>query len=259
MNLQVQDLSFSIGETAILNNITLEVQDGEFVGLAGSNGCGKSTLLKHIYRTYRPDRRTVFLDKTDTLDLSNKQLARSLAVMAQETTVEFDLTVFDMVLHGRYAHKKFLEGTSAADKALCRHCLHEVGLDGYEYRNYLSLSGGEKQRVLLARVLMQESEVVVLDEPTNHLDIRYQYQIIEILKRQNITVFASIHDLNLAALYCDRLLLMKDGAIVAAGRPEQVLTPETIWCCFHIHAQVSKNPLTKKLQICYLPSWVTLH
>ena len=171
MSLAVKNLDYEIGNERILDQISLEIKEGEFVGLVGPNGCGKSTLLKHIYRTYKPKGQTVFLDGKDIMDLSAKKLAGELAVMAQENQLEFDFTVRDMVMFGRYAHKKFLEGDTAKDRELCEKCLREVGLSGYEIRSYLSLSGGEKQRVLLARVLMQESRYIVLDEPTNHLDV----------------------------------------------------------------------------------------
>ena len=176
--------------------------------------------------------------------------------MAQENQLEFDFTVRDMVMFGRYAHKKFLEGDTAKDRELCEQCLREVGLTGYENRSYLSLSGGEKQRVLLARVLMQESRYIVLDEPTNHLDVSYQYQIMDILRGQNVTVFSSIHDLNLAALYCDRILFLYQGKIVDSGTPKAVLTQENIRKYFGIEAQITKNDVTGKVQIYYLAGWV---
>ena len=256
MSLAVKNLDYEIGNERILDQISLEIKEGEFVGLVGPNGCGKSTLLKHIYRTYKPKGQTVFLDGKDIMDLSAKKLAGELAVMAQENQLEFDFTVRDMVMFGRYAHKKFLEGDTAKDRELCEKCLREVGLSGYEIRSYLSLSGGEKQRVLLARVLMQESRYIVLDEPTNHLDVSYQYQIMDILKKQNVTLFSSIHDLNLASLYCDKIIFLYQGKIVDYGTPEEVLTKENIRKYFGIEAQVTRNAATGKMQIYYLPGWV---
>lgn len=253
MSLEVKALSYHINGTDILEEVSLNVQEGEFVGLIGPNGCGKSTLLKHIYRTLKPKRNIVFMDDTDILQFSARQAAKKMAVMAQENPVEFDFQVRDMVMFGRYAHKKLFQGDSNEDKEKCKECLREVGLSGYEYRSYLSLSGGEKQRVLLARVLMQESKYVILDEPTNHLDISYQYQIMDILKNQRVTAFTSIHDLNLASLYCDRLIFMYHGKIVVYGTPEAVLTCENIKSYFQISAQITKNTSTGKLQIYYLP------
>ena len=128
MSLAVKNLDYEIGNERILDQISLEIKEGEFVGLVGPNGCGKSTLLKHIYRTYKPKGQTVFLDGKDIMDLSAKKLAGELAVMAQENQLEFDFTVRDMVMFGRYAHKKFLEGDTAKDRELCEKCLREVGL-----------------------------------------------------------------------------------------------------------------------------------
>ena len=256
MSLQVKNLDHKVGDKCILDKISLEVHDGEFVGLVGPNGCGKSTLLKNIYRTYRPQHDAIFIQGRDVLEYSSKKLAREMAVMAQENQVEFDFEVQDMVMFGSYSKKKFLEKHSAQDKALCEKHLREVGLEGYEHRSYLSLSGGEKQRVLLARVLMQDSPLIVLDEPTNHLDVNYQYQIMDILKEQDVTVFTSVHDLNLAALYCDKVIFMYSGHVVDYGTPEEVINEKNLRDYFGVEAQITVNEATGKKQIYYLPGWV---
>ena len=253
MHLKVSELNYCVDGVQLLKRIGMEVRDGEFVGLIGPNGCGKSTLLKHIYRVYRPRRNAVLLDGNDVLSFSSKGLARQMSVMAQENSMEFDFRVSEMVLFGRYSHHKLLEGNSATDRRLCSDCLKEVGLEGYEERSFQSLSGGEKQRVLLARTLMQQSPLIVLDEPMNHLDVSHQYRIMDVLRRRNATVFSSIHDLNLAALYCDRLILMLGGEIVATGTPEELITPQYIRQCFGIEALVNVNSVTGKLQVYYLP------
>lgn len=259
MSLTVKGLDYQIGNDRILEKISLEIKENEFVGLVGPNGCGKSTLLKHIYRTYKPKGKTIFLDGKDIMEFTAKKLAGELAVMAQENQMEFDFPVGDMVMFGRYAHKKFLEGDTAQDRRLCEECLRQVGLTGYEKRSYLSLSGGEKQRVLLARVLMQQSRYIILDEPTNHLDVSYQYQIMDILWEQKVTVFSSIHDLNLAAIYCDRIIFLYQGEIVDCGTPEQVLTRDNIRNYFGIEAQITRNEITGKIQIYYLPKSAAVH
>ena len=253
MRLHVKQLNYQIDKTPILKDISLEIGEGEFVGLVGPNGCGKSTLLKAIYRTYKPERDTVFVDGKDVCGLAAREMAKGIAVIAQENSVEFDLEVMDMVMYGRYSHRKFLEGEKKEDREICLRFIREVGLEGYEHRSYLSLSGGEKQRVLLARALVQESRLIVLDEPTNHLDIRFQYQIMQTLKKQGITIFASIHDLNLAAMYCDRILLMEQGQIIRSGTPAEVITEENIERIFGVRAQITVNGLTGKLQVYYLP------
>jgi len=253
IKLDVANLGFSIDRTRILEDVSLTIEQGTFVGLVGPNGCGKSTLLKNIYRVLRPDGGTIRLDGDDIRTVRSREFARRMSVMVQENTVEFDLTVLDMVMLGRYAHKKLLADSSKQDKAIARRYIAEVGLEGYEERSFLSLSGGEKQRVFLARALTQEAELIVLDEPTNHLDIKYQFQIMTILKKQGITVFASVHDLNIAALYCDQIIVMKKGTIIAVGTPEEVLTRELLQDLYGIDSEISVSPVTGKPQIHYLP------
>jgi iron complex transport system ATP-binding protein len=253
--LKVEHLDFSIDKTQILKAIDLNIQKGEFVGLVGPNGCGKSTLLKNIYRIYQPDHGKIYLDGQLVDQVNDKAFAKKMAVMVQENTVEFDLTVIDMVMLGRYAHKRLLQDSSEKDRAIAEKYLDEVGLKGYEERSFLSLSGGEKQRVLLARALSQEAELIVLDEPTNHLDIKYQYQIMNILKRQDMTVFTSVHDLNIAALYCDKIVVLKKGDLVKIGTPEEVITPEMIRYLYGIDSEVRTNPKTGRPQIQFLPDF----
>lgn len=253
MGLIIKNLNYLIDGTRILNDVSVQVEDGEFVGLVGPNGCGKTTMLKNVYKTYRPSRGAVFIGEKDVLDFRPKEMAREVAVMAQENSVEFDIEVMEMVMYGRYSHRKFLEGEKKEDLELCGKFIKEVGLSGYEHRSYLSLSGGEKQRVLLARALVQQSRLIVLDEPTNHLDIRFQYLIMQTLKGQKITVFSSIHDLNIAAMYCDKIILMDKGRIVEVGAPENVFTEENIGRIFGVRSQITKNSVTGKLQIYYLP------
>ena len=228
MSLQVRNLDYQIGGKSILEQICLEVKDGEFVGLIGPNGCGKSTLLKNIYRSYKPDRDTIFLNEKDVLDFSFKKMAAEMAVMAQENHVEFDFEVRDMVMFGRYAKKKFLEGDSATDKKLCEKCLREVGLTGYEHRSYLSLSGGEKQRVLLAKALCQEPEILILDEPTSYLDVKYKLEFLSMLqkmtRKKKIGVLMSLHELDLAERVSDKIVCVKGENIEHYGTPEEVFT-----------------------------------
>lgn len=253
--LKVEHLDFSIDKAQILKAIDLKIQKGEFVGLVGPNGCGKSTLLKNIYRIYQPDRGKIYLDGQLVDQVNDKEFAKKMAVMVQENTVEFDLTVIHMVMLGRYAHKRLLQDSSEKDHAIAEKYLEEVGMKGYEERSFLSLSGGEKQRVLLARALSQEAELIVLDEPTNHLDIKYQYQIMNILKRQDMTVFTSVHDLNIASLYCDRIVVLKKGDLVKIGTPEEVITPEMIHYLYGIDSEVRINKTTGRPQIQFLPNF----
>jgi len=251
--LKVENLDYSIGEKQLLESIDLKIDEGEFVGLIGPNGCGKSTLLKNIYRVCQPDRGVIYLDNENIHSLPGKETAKRMAVMVQENNVEFDMDVLEMVLLGRYAYKKIFADSTDIDKEAARKALLSVGMEDYEERSFLSLSGGEKQRVLIARALAQQAHLIILDEPTNHLDIGYQYQIMRILKEQHITVFSSIHDLNIALHYCDRIILMKDGHIIGGGVPAKALTPQMIRRLFGIEARMGKSRLTGKIQVEYLP------
>ena len=240
-------------ETYALRNVSLEIKEGEFVGIVGPNGCGKSTLLKNIYRVYRPKFGDIFIDGEEIQKLSSRKIARKMAVMVQENNVEFDISVLNMVLLGRYAHKKILEDDSPKDIEIARESLKKVGLEKYEDRSFLNLSGGEKQRVLIARVIAQQSKFIILDEPTNHLDIRYQFQIMNIVSSADITVLASIHDLNMAALYCDMIFIMYEGEIIDYGSPQRVITTEMIKKVFGVNSIIEPNPVTKKVNVVYVP------
>lgn len=253
MKLDVSKLTYSIDSKLIIDGIDLGVEEGSFVGIVGPNGCGKSTLLKNIYKVYKPDSGAVYIDGKDVAAMGSKEKAHNMSVMQQENNVEFDMTVFDMVMLGRYSHQKMFRNDKAADRRIVRQYLKEVGMEGYEDRSFLSLSGGEKQRTLVARALVQQAPLIVLDEPTNHLDIGYQYQIMNILKRQKLTVLSSIHDLNVASCYCDRIILMKKGHVVAAGTPQEMFIPELIKELFGIDTQIFINQSTKKPNIVFLP------
>ncbi len=253
MKLKIENITFSINSKLIVDGVSLDIEEGSFVGLVGPNGCGKSTLLKNIYRVYKPDSGSVYIDGKLTSSMSSREVALEMSVMQQENLVEFDMTVFDMAMLGRFAHQKMFHTDMVKEREIVHAALKEVGLEGYDDRSYLSLSGGEKQRTLVARALVQKAELIVLDEPTNHLDIGYQYQIMNILKSQNLTVFSAIHDLNIASCYCDKIVLMKKGHIVNIGTPEEMFTPENIKELFGVESMVTVNSVTNKPNIVFIP------
>ncbi len=253
MKLRVEDLDFSIEDKQILKNISLNIEKGDFFGLIGPNGSGKSTLLKNIYRVLSPDSGSIFLDDTSIKELSIKESAKKMSVFIQENHLEFDMNVLDLVLLGRYAHKKMFEDNNAVDINIAKEALQRVGMLDYINRGFLSLSGGEKQRILLAKVLAQGADFIVLDEPTNHLDIHYQYQIMSILKDHERTVFSSIHDLNIAAMYCNKVIILDEGKVKKIGKTEDLLTSKMIEEVFRIPADVSRNEVTGQIQIHYYP------
>ena len=253
MKLETKKITYSIDGKLIIDGIDISVKEGEFVGIVGPNGCGKSTLLKNIYKVFTPDSGAAFIDGEDLAKLSNKKTAKKMSVMQQENIVDFDMTVYDMVMLGRFAHQKLFSGSSDEDRKVVKEYIKEVGLEGYENRHFLSLSGGEKQRTLLARALSQKTPLILLDEPTNHLDIGYQYQIMNILKRQNLTILCCVHDLNLAATYCDRLILMKKKKVFDIGSPKDMLTRENLKALFDIDTTIIENEKTGRLNIIFMP------
>ena len=242
MNIQTDNIQVSFGSKTILQDISLAIQDKEFVGIIGPNGSGKSTFLKCLYRVLQPNGGKIFFDGTEMSSLSHRDTALKMAVVAQHSTVNFDFSVLEMVLMGRAPYKGLLDRDQLDDYEIARHALSEVGLSDFESRNFNTLSGGEQQRVILARALAQRTECLVLDEPTNHLDIKYQLELMTIVKRLDATVVSAIHDLNLAAIYCDRIIALKDGHIVCSGTPQDVLSSDTIRHIYGVSAMVQTLP-----------------
>lgn len=249
----IDNLNFSYGDTNAAQDICLSVDKGEFVGLIGPNGSGKSTVLKNIYRALTPDSGKVTLDGDDLFSLSHKEAALKLGVVGQENDVPFDFLVEEIVAMGRSPHKKLFDFDNNKDKAIVHHALEHLGMENMAKRNYLHISGGEKQRVLIARVIAQECDFFLFDEPTNHLDVGYQMQIFDFVKRLGVTVLSAIHDLNMAALYCDRIFVLKSGGIVLQGRPEEILTAQNIFDVYGVRCDVQIHPITKKPAITFLP------
>lgn len=242
MNIQTDTIQVSFGSKTILHDISLAIQDKEFVGIIGPNGSGKSTFLKCLYRVLQPSGGKIFFDGTELSSLSHRDTALKMAVVAQHSTVNFDFSVLEMVLMGRSPYKGLLDRDQLDDYEIARHALAQVGLSDFESRNFNTLSGGEQQRVILARALAQRTECLVLDEPTNHLDIKYQLELMTIVKRLDATVVSAIHDLNLAAIYCDRIIALKDGHIVCSSTPQDVLSSDTIRHIYGVSAMVQTLP-----------------
>lgn len=257
MRLQIENLNYSYGKKDAVRKISLSVGCGEFVGLIGPNGSGKSTVLKNVYRGLTPDSGSILLDGENLLTMPYKKSALKMAVVGQENEIPFDFLVEEIVAMGRSPHKKFFDVDNAADKAMIHHALEHLGMEHMAKRHYQNLSGGEKQRVMIARAIAQESDFFILDEPTNHLDISYQMQIFDFIKRLHVTVLSAIHDLNMAALYCDRIYVLKHGAVVLQGTPEEVLTEQNIYDVYGVRSAVVKHPITGKLSITYLPAEIS--
>lgn len=231
------DVSVGYGGKLVVKSVGLHAGQGEVVGLIGPNGSGKSTFLRTLYAALRPRAGLVTLDAQPLEELHGTELARRVAVVAQETPTDLPVTVADMVLLGRAPHRKALAAFTREDHQAVAAALSRVGARDLADRRYATLSGGEKQRVLVARTLAQQADHLLLDEPTNHLDIRYQHELLRMVGQLGVTTVVVLHDLNLAARYCTKLVMLENGQAVASGTPEEVLTPELLLRVYGIHVE----------------------
>ncbi len=244
MTLELCDLSVDLDGRAIVKTVSLHVADGEFAGLLGPNGSGKSTILKAIYRVNKPVSGEILLDGQDLLGLAHREAAQRVAVLAQESSVEFAMTAWEMAALGRVPHKNSFDRDTQADAEIIADALARVGAAHLARRSFFQLSGGERQRVLIARAIAQQADHLLLDEPTNHLDVRYQVEVFELVRSLGVTVLAALHDLSLAALYCDSVHLLADGELVGHGPPATVITAESIKDVYGADVVVVPHPDT---------------
>ena len=237
-----------------LRAVDVHARPGETVGLVGPNGSGKTTLLRCVYGTLRPTSGRALLDGDDLHALTPRARARRIATVPQDASTEFELTVRELVALGRSPHKRFWEGDTGDDLERAEAALARVGIADLAQRPYPGLSGGERQRALVARALVQDPALLVLDEPTNHLDIRYQLEVLSLVRDLGTTNLLALHDLNLAAAYCDRLYVLQDGRIVTHGPPAEVLTPGLLAGVYGVDAEVVPHPVTGTPTVLYLPA-----
>ncbi|MFI3200093.1 MAG: ABC transporter ATP-binding protein [Eubacteriales bacterium] len=252
MELTTIKIEYSIDHKDILNKISLQVPQNKFVGLIGPNGSGKTTFLRCIYGALHPSKGEILLNDAHMNELSHKEIARKMAVLRQESSTDFDYTVEEIVAMGRFAHHKLLEAQTKEDVEVIRDSLIRVGMLERKDSYLSTLSGGEKQRVLIARALAQESKFLVLDEPTNHLDIYYKLQILSLIKSLGITVISAIHDIDLACKYCDYIHVIHKGRIVASGTPQEVVTTNLMEDIFQVHANITKSKDGETIAIEYV-------
>jgi iron complex transport system ATP-binding protein len=244
VSLRLDHLSVDIAGQPIVHDIDIDVHDRQFAGLLGPNGSGKSTILKTIYRVHKPATGQILLDGTDLLSLPARDAARRIAVVAQESTSEFDFRVTEMVMIGRTPHKRPFDRDTDTDRGIVWQAIERVGCGHLARRSFNTLSGGEKQLVLVARALAQGADHLILDEPTNHLDVRHQVEILEIVAGLGVTVLAALHDLSLAALFCEPVYMLSAGRIVMGGPPGSVLTADTILHAYGADVLVIDHPDT---------------
>lgn len=253
MDLTTRNVTKKVNEKTILKDIDVIVKNGEFVGILGPNGSGKSSFLKTIYRTMKPDAGWISLANKDIYSLTPKEVAKQIAVVTQESSIDFDFTVQEILMMGRYPHKSYFQSDTNEDLKLIETVLQQVGMEKFATQSFFTLSGGEKQRVLIARAMMQQSQLLVLDEPTNHLDIQSQINIMLLLKQLNCSILTALHDLNIASIFCDRLYLFSSGEVIASGTPYEVFRPDLIRKVFNVETEVRIHPQTLKPHITFLP------
>jgi iron complex transport system ATP-binding protein len=271
--LRAADLTFGYGETPVVRGVSLEVPANGFVGIIGPNGSGKTTLLRLLAGTRKPQRGSVQLDGVPLATLERGEIARRMAVVPQETQLAFEYSVLEVVLMGRYPHLGAFEIEGPRDVQLARAALAATGTLALEARLFSTLSGGEKQRVIIAAALAQissvpvasgfpgpssvegsrKSSILLLDEPTAALDLKYQLEAASLLRSLHaahaLSVVVSTHDLNFAAALCHTLVMLKDGAVLAAGPVDDVLTPPRIRDLYEVDADVTRHPRTGHLTI----------
>ena len=237
LSLTLSEVTVAVGSVEICSEVSLVVESGQVVGIVGPNGSGKTTLLRSVYRVLRPRLGRMLVGEDDLWELQPSEAARRIAVVVQEPTSDFEFTVREVVMMGRSPHQSAFAKESADDRHRVDVALDHVGITALATRSFSTLSGGEKQRALIARALVQEARVLILDEPTNHLDIRYQLEVLELVRGVGVTTLMSIHDVNLAAQYCDHIVVLHDGRVQAAGPAEVVLIPEVLEPVFGVRVE----------------------
>ncbi|PDS77873.1 ABC transporter ATP-binding protein [Rhizobium sp. L43] len=252
MSISIDKVSFAAGDTVIVNGVSLEVKKGKVLGLLGPNGSGKSSLLRLICRLRKVRSGVIRLGEDDIASLSRTALARRVAFVEQQSTTDTQLTVRDVVRLGRTPHRGLLSSWGAEDDAAVDQALLRVGMRERAGQLWQTLSGGERQRVHIARSLAQAPSELLLDEPTNHLDIQHQLDILSLISKLGITSIVALHDLNLAAMFCDSLAVLEKGEVVAFGAPEDVLTEEMIGRVFGVRAHVQKSAVHGRHHIQYV-------
>jgi len=235
--LEGSGLTFAYGATVVVRDVDVRARNGRVLGLLGPNGSGKTTVVRMLSGTVSPLRGEVRIDDRPLKSLTHRELARQVAVVLQESTGDLPMTAADMVMLGRSPHQSTFARNSTEDHHIAAAALRRVGARHLADRIFTGLSGGEKQRVLIARALAQQPTHLMLDEPTNHLDIRFQHELLDMVRGLEITTVVVLHDINLAARYCDDLLVLDDGAVVAHGSCAEVLTPELLHDVYGVGAE----------------------
>jgi len=248
MTLSLKGLQLTLESRKVLHDINLELATGEVIGLLGPNGSGKSTLLRCLAGLFPSQAHHIRLDGTPLNAIPLRERAKKLAFVPQHADVDGDLCVEQIVRLGRTPHRRGLFSWNSTDDIAVEDAIRLMKLSSLRHRLWRQLSGGERQRAQIARALAQRPGLLILDEPTNHLDIEYQLELMTLITKLPVTVVVALHDLNLAANYCQRLVLLKSGSVIASGPPDAVLTPALIENAWHVKANVIKQGETLNIR-----------
>jgi iron complex transport system ATP-binding protein len=252
MSIAAENITWKVGKKVIVNDVSLTVARGETVGLLGPNGSGKSSLLRVLAGLRRPHKGRVLLDGKNLHRLPKKQLARRVAFVEQHGMTDANMRVRDVVKLGRIPHHSPFSSWSTEDDETISAALARVDILEKSQQGWLTLSGGERQRVHIARALAQMPSEILLDEPTNHLDIHHQLQLMKLISELPVTSIVAIHDLNHALMFCDSLIVMQHGTVVASGTPQAILTEDLLWEVFRVKAKITPSPCHDKNHIHFI-------
>lgn len=252
MSLQIKNLSFGYKKNQmILNNINLEIKQGEILGILGPNGTGKTTFIKCINNIHKPNEGRILYDGNNIMNFSQLNIAKIIAYVPQYTNNFFPMNVIDTVMMGRMPYVK--KNYSDEDKEIVFSIIKKMNLEKFAFRNIKEMSGGERQRVFIARAMAQQPKIIILDEPTSSLDLYNQlfilHTITKLAKENNITIIMTIHDLNLASMFCDNILMLKDAHIFAHGKPEGILTAENIYEMYKVRIEITTHENYKHIRL----------
>lgn len=251
-SIRADELGFRVEAKALLERVRLHADQGQLVGLIGPNGAGKSTLLRAIAGVLRPQEGAVWLEGEELDSLPAKDVAARMALVPQIAPYTHGFTARELVLMGRYPHLGRFQIEGAADEAIAREAMELTETEEFAERTLDTLSGGERQRVFVSRALAQQPRVLLLDEPTANLDVLHKLRVLDLVRRlvdEGLTAVAAIHDLGMAARYCDRLVLLSEGRVLADGTPEEVLAPDIIEAAFGVRSAVYPDPVTGSLVV----------
>lgn len=251
--LEVKDIRVSYGERAVLRDVSLTLQGGEIVALLGANGAGKTTLIRALNGTLLVSAGEIALDGRSLASISRREIARNIAVVAQENETRFPVTVLEFVLSGRFVHGNAFGWESEADVAFAEKALADCDLAEYDTRLMNHLSGGERQRVVLARAIATNARILLLDEPAANLDLAHQALMFRLVRKRcresNYSAIVITHDLNLASEFADEIIMLRDGSVAATGEPDKVLTAENVRDVFSVKVMLDRNPASGNVRV----------